>query len=155
LRNSRSAFIGIIELPSLPERPAGRRMQRLGQMLDHVAGFMNMNLAALNRRVGAEGATDDFAYRLGAVDDEQPADLGIKPALSEGAHPRRFCRSLDSRAARLSCHGSPSVSLNFGIPEVASILLAQALKPRPARVCRHRRCGDREVGKGGIREREH
>jgi hypothetical protein len=100
-------------------------MQRLGQLLDHVAGFMNMNLAALKRRVGAEGATDDFAYRLGAVDDEQPADLGIKPALSGGAHPRRFCRSLDSRAARLSCHGSPSVSLNFGIPEVASILLAK------------------------------
>ena len=26
-----------------------------------------MNLAALDRRVGAEGATDDFAQRLGAV----------------------------------------------------------------------------------------
>jgi len=54
-------FIGIIELPSLPERPAYRRMQRLGQPLDHVAGFMK--LAALDRRVGAEGATDDFAQR--------------------------------------------------------------------------------------------
>jgi hypothetical protein len=42
-----------------------------------------MNLAALDRRVGAEGATDDFAQRLGAVDDEQPADLGIKPALNQ------------------------------------------------------------------------
>ena len=50
-------FIGIIELPSLPERPACRRMQRLGQPLDYVAGFMN--LAALDRRVGTEGATDD------------------------------------------------------------------------------------------------
>src|SRR5262245_13301379 len=67
------------ELPSLPKRPAYRRMQRLGQPLDQVAGFMN--LAALDRRLGAEGATDDFVQRLGAVDDEQPADLGIKPAL--------------------------------------------------------------------------
>src|SRR5262249_35662169 len=74
-------LIGIVELPSLPERPAYRRMQRLGQPLDHVAGFMK--LAALDRRVGAEGATDDFAQRLGAVDDEQPADLGIKPALDQ------------------------------------------------------------------------
>src|SRR5438552_11211517 len=60
-------FSGIVELPSLPQRPAYRRMQRLGQPLDHVAGFMN--LAALDRRVGAEGATDDFAQRLGTVDD--------------------------------------------------------------------------------------
>jgi hypothetical protein len=42
-----------------------------------------MNLAALDRRMGAEGATDDFAQRLGAVDDEQSADLGIKPALDQ------------------------------------------------------------------------
>src|SRR5215472_12607722 len=56
-------------------------MQRLGQSLDHVAGFMK--LAALDWRVAAEGATDDFDQRLGAVDDEQPADLGIKPALDQ------------------------------------------------------------------------
>ena len=48
-------FIGIIELPSLPECPAYRRMQRRGQPLDHVAGFMN--LAALDGCVGTEGAT--------------------------------------------------------------------------------------------------
>jgi hypothetical protein len=47
-------------------------MQRLGQPLDHVAGFMN--LAVLDRCVGTEGATDDFAQRFGAIDDEQPAD---------------------------------------------------------------------------------
>jgi hypothetical protein len=29
-----------------------------------------MNLAALDRRVGAEGATDNFAQRFGAVEDE-------------------------------------------------------------------------------------
>ena len=67
-------FIGIVELPSLPERPAYRRMQRLGQPLDHIAGFMN--LAALDRRVGTEGTTDDFAQRLGAVDDEQVLTVG-------------------------------------------------------------------------------
>src|SRR5262249_8588149 len=56
-------LIGIVELPSLPEDPAYRCMQRLGQPLDHVAGFMK--LATLDRCVGAEGATDDFAQRLG------------------------------------------------------------------------------------------
>jgi hypothetical protein len=44
-------------------------MQRLGQSLDHVAGFIK--LAALDWRVAAEGATDDFAQRLGTVDDER------------------------------------------------------------------------------------
>jgi hypothetical protein len=53
----------------------------VGQSLDHVVGFMK--LATLDRCVGAEGATDDFAQRLGAVDDEQPADLGIKPGLDQ------------------------------------------------------------------------
>ena len=33
--------------------------------------------------MGAEGATDDFAQRLSAVDDEQSAELGIKPALDQ------------------------------------------------------------------------
>src|SRR6266404_4027612 len=42
-----------------------------------------MNLATLDRRVGAEGATDNFAQCFGAVDDEQPADLGIEPALDQ------------------------------------------------------------------------
>ena len=45
------SLIGIVEFPSLPECPAHRCMQRLGQTLDYVAGFMN--LAALDRRVGA------------------------------------------------------------------------------------------------------
>src|SRR5258707_2065224 len=56
-------------------------MQGHGQRLDHVAGFMN--LATLDRRVGDEGATDTFAQCFGTVDDEQPADLGIKPALKQ------------------------------------------------------------------------
>src|SRR6266540_4854407 len=72
-------------IAATPDRGQGRgtyrRMQRLGQPLDHVAGFMK--LAALDWRVGAEGATDDFAQRLGAVDNEQPADLGIKPSLDQ------------------------------------------------------------------------
>src|SRR6516225_2002836 len=70
-------FIGIVALPSLPERPAYRRMQRLGQPLDQVAGFMRIGVWA------PEGATDDFAQRLGAVDDEQPAYPGIEPALDQ------------------------------------------------------------------------
>src|SRR5262249_14435152 len=37
-------FIGIVELPSLPEDPAYRCTQRLGQPLDHVAGFMKLGV---------------------------------------------------------------------------------------------------------------
>jgi hypothetical protein len=33
--------------------------------------------------MGAEGPTNDLAQRLGAVDDEQPADLRVEPALDE------------------------------------------------------------------------
>src|SRR5262249_56082297 len=44
-------------------------------------GFMEVG--GVGGGVGAEGATDDFAQRLGAVDDEQPADLGIKPPLDQ------------------------------------------------------------------------
>src|SRR5207344_1847673 len=33
-------FVGIVEFPSLPECPAHRRMQWLGQSLDHIAGLM-------------------------------------------------------------------------------------------------------------------
>jgi hypothetical protein len=42
-----------------------------------------MDLAALDRGVGAEGAANDFAQRLGAVDDEQAADLRVEPALDQ------------------------------------------------------------------------
>ena len=61
--------IAIVELPSLPEHPAYRCMQRLGQPLDHIAGFMN--LAALDRRVGAEGATDGSLSRHASMDCDQ------------------------------------------------------------------------------------
>src|SRR5262249_48057530 len=61
-------FFGIVELPSPPEDPAYPCTQRVGEPLDHVGGFFE--LATLDRCVGAEGATDDFAQRLGAVDDE-------------------------------------------------------------------------------------
>jgi hypothetical protein len=43
-------------------------MQRLWQPLGHVAGLVD--LATLDRRVGAEGPANDLAQRLGAVDDE-------------------------------------------------------------------------------------
>jgi len=39
--------------------------------------------APLDRGVGAEGAANDFAQRLGAVDDEQPTDRRVEPALDE------------------------------------------------------------------------
>ena len=42
-----------------------------------------MELAPLDRRVVAEGAADDFAQRLGAVDDEQPTDRRVEPALDQ------------------------------------------------------------------------
>jgi hypothetical protein len=53
-------------------------------------------LAPLDRRVGAEGAADDFAQRLGAVDDEQPTDRRVEPARSDcrsAPGPRRYFRS--------------------------------------------------------------
>jgi hypothetical protein len=58
-------FIGIVELPSLPERPAYRRMQRRGQPLDNVAGFMN--LAALDGCVGTEGRSKELSTFCQAV----------------------------------------------------------------------------------------
>jgi hypothetical protein len=33
--------------------------------------------------VGAEGPANDFAQRLGAVDDEQPTDPRVEPALDQ------------------------------------------------------------------------
>jgi hypothetical protein len=56
-------------------------MQRLGQPFGDIAGFMN--LAALDRRMGAECPTDHFAQRLGAINDEQPADFRVEPALNQ------------------------------------------------------------------------
>jgi hypothetical protein len=71
------SLVGIVEFPSLPERSAHRRMQWLWQPLDYVAGFVN--LTALDRRMGTEGSTDDFAQRLGTVDDEQPTEQWCRP----------------------------------------------------------------------------
>jgi hypothetical protein len=54
---------------------------RLGQALNHVVGFMN--LTALDRRMPAKGRADHLAQHLGAVDDEQPADLRVEPAFDQ------------------------------------------------------------------------
>src|SRR5271165_4520661 len=70
-------LVGIVELPGLPKRAADRRMQRLRQPLDDVARLVD--LTTLDRRVRAEAAADGFAQRLGAIDDEQPADLRVEP----------------------------------------------------------------------------
>src|SRR5450830_1076784 len=74
-------LLRVVELPGLPERPSYRCVQRFGQPLDHVAGLVN--LTPLDRRMPAEGRADDFAQRLGAIDDEQPADLRVEPALDQ------------------------------------------------------------------------
>jgi hypothetical protein len=42
-----------------------------------------MKLAPVDRGVAAEGAANDFAQRLGAVDDEQPTDPRVEPALDQ------------------------------------------------------------------------
>ena len=42
-----------------------------------------MDLVPLDRGVGAEGPANDFAQRLGAVDDEQPTDPRVEPALDQ------------------------------------------------------------------------
>jgi hypothetical protein len=42
-----------------------------------------VNLTALDRRVTAECRADNFAQRLGAIDDEQPADLRVEAALNQ------------------------------------------------------------------------
>ena len=63
-------------------------MQRFGQAINHIAGFVN--LTALDRRLPAKGRADHFGQRLRAVDNEQSADLGIEPAfdqiVDEGLH---------------------------------------------------------------------
>jgi hypothetical protein len=43
-------FIGIVELPSLPERPVCQRMQGHGQWLDHSAGESGSAGSACARR---------------------------------------------------------------------------------------------------------
>ncbi len=92
-------LIGIVELPSLPERPAYRRMQRRGQPLD-VAGFMN--LAALDGCVGTEGATDNFAQRFGAISSKTSARSrpSIQPRQA-GQRTKCSASSLDVPPTRL------------------------------------------------------
>jgi hypothetical protein len=98
--------------PGAPER---------AEPLDHVASLME--LAPLDRRVSAEGAANDFAQRLGAVDDEQPTDGRVEPALDQmsisacttaalsvapSTRPSRLLLSRPSnRSAQMSVHISP------------------------------------------------
>ncbi len=57
-----------------------------------------MNLTALDRRVGTEGSTDDFAERLGTVDDEQPTNFGVEPAFNQIVDQRLHDGGILSRA---------------------------------------------------------
>jgi hypothetical protein len=61
-------LFGIIEFPRLPQRLAHAGVQGFGNALGDVAGFVN--LAALDRRVAAEGPADRLGQRLGPIDDE-------------------------------------------------------------------------------------
>lgn len=54
-------------------------MQRFRQPLDNVALPCGSDSAGLS----AEAAADGFAQCLGAIDDEQAADLGVEPARDE------------------------------------------------------------------------
>ena len=56
-------------------------MQHLGQALDHVTRLVD--LTALDRRLPTEGRADRLGERLGAIDDEQPANTGIEPAIDQ------------------------------------------------------------------------
>ena len=76
-----------------------------GQALHDVAGLVD--LAALDRRVAPEGPPDRLGQRLGAIDDEQPADRRIEPALDQVVeqrldHRRVLGGALDQRRAGAS-----------------------------------------------------
>jgi hypothetical protein len=74
-------LIGVVQFPRLTQRLANRGMQRLGQTLQDVASLVD--LAALDRGMAAEGLANRLGQRLGSVDDEQAADLGVQTTLDQ------------------------------------------------------------------------
>ena len=70
--------LGVIKFPCLAERLADRGMERFRQPVDDVPGFVH--LAALDRRIAAEGSADRLGQCLGAVDDKQARRAGIEAA---------------------------------------------------------------------------
>ena len=78
--------LGLLRVIQFP--CAHRGVQVLGQPFDDVASLMN--LAALDRRVATEGAADRLGQRLRTIDDEQPADVRIQPALDQIVQQRLY-----------------------------------------------------------------
>jgi len=70
--------LGVVQLPGLAQHLADRAVQVLGQALQDVPGLVH--LAALDRRVAAEGLADRLGQRLRAIDDEQAAHGRIEAA---------------------------------------------------------------------------
>jgi hypothetical protein len=62
-----------------------------------------MDLTALDRRMPAEGRANDFAQRLGAIDDEQPADLRVEPAFDQIVDERLYDGCILGRSLSAMC----------------------------------------------------
>lgn len=107
----RLCALGVVAVPGLPQRPAGRGVQRLGQPVEDVARLVDR--AALDRRIAPEDPADRHRQRLRPVDEEQPRHRGIEPALHQVVEQRLhhsgvLRRSLD-RAARVLHAGAVDV----------------------------------------------
>ncbi len=87
-------LVGIIELPGLAQGAADSGVMLGIEPLGDVARLVD--LAALDRNVGAKGPADRLGQGLGAIHDEQPAELRDRARARSGcpATPARSQRSL-------------------------------------------------------------
>ena len=74
-------LLRIVQLPGLAQRLLDAGLEVLGQAFGDVAALVD--LAALDQGRGSEGLSDRLGERLGAVDDEEPGDLGIEPPVDQ------------------------------------------------------------------------
>ena len=74
-------FHGIVLFPGLTKSPANTGMKLRRKPVQDIPGLVD--LTALNGDVGAEGAADGLAQRLGAIHHEEPADIGVEVAVNE------------------------------------------------------------------------
>ena len=74
-------FHGIVLFPGLTKSPANTGMKLRRKPVQDIPG--RVDLTALNGDVGAEGAADGLAQRLGAIHHEEPADIGVEVAVNE------------------------------------------------------------------------
>ena len=73
-------FHGIVLFPGLTKGPANTGMKLRRKPVQNIPGLVD--LTALNGDIGAEGAADGLAQRLGAIDHEEPADIGVEVAMA-------------------------------------------------------------------------